>query len=618
MAYDYYCLNCGKKLSQESVLFDMQRLLIEDENKEFGTLKLRLTHNELKALIASGTPAEENYRSCTLTLAQVMSYMSNANNLNEPKIASLTMDQINQYTEVKGGTEKKTNMVFNDTWGDEDEDIEDPEKETEEDVPESIRALEALVTANVGDALASAMLKKDLEHLKTAFYKGECAVKIKEKTEPYGQNQEILVGFAIQYPVSRINASFVCRVCPQCGAHIPKVAGTAEHKAVVFIGNPGSGKTSTILSLTHYAENYMVYGLASEIWGHARRIGTVRSIELVEPRQELRIHKDRYANGIAPERTEDDSRNKAYSATFLIKTTNKTTILTLTDLPGEICNMKGRTEVNENAVQNRFQVATACDAFVVCFDTKSTQIDGEAKNGMTPGEIVASVCSQANTFQKLRHEKTGRDFIPTMLLFTKCKELEKENKVSADDKNMLRPMERVYMFREEKRIIDENGIYQAVCNAFNETHQLARAYHAMLRCSPFGGDAPTQEDMDKGLKQPTIPTPRNIDQLMHWLLMVSGCVPVEAEYCPSGNGEGGALRLNDYYIGRVQCRAERPEDEWRSMAPWNFRETLSRWRLFENPGILDQMILEDYGQSKSVMLMHKMLRGNERNDKVKR
>lgn len=616
MAYEYYCLNCGKTLTQETVLFDMQRLLIEDENAEFNTLKLRLTHNELKALIAKGTPAEEGYRSCELTFEQIMGYISNSNNLNDSRIARLTLDEVNDYTKVVAPTAaKKSSSTFDDDEVLDDEEDETPAVAVEEQYPESIQALEANVTAMVGDALASSMLKKDLEYLKNVFYKGTYTVKLKERTETYDHNKDLLVGFSIQYPVSHVNASFICRICPQCGAHIAKVSGTAPHKSVVFIGNPSSGKTSTILALTHYAQNYMVYGLASEIWGHDRRIDSVNTIDLIEERQELHEHKQNYAKGIAPERTLDDTRNNAYSATFLIKTNAKTTLLTLTDLPGEICNMKGRNEVNENAVRNKFQVATACDAFVICFDTEAVRKDTESGSNMTPGEIIASVCAQADTFQRLRKEKSSKDYIPTMLLFTKCRDLEKENKVRSDNKAILRPLERVYMFREEKRIIDENGTYQAVCKAFNESHQLARAYHAMLRCSPYGHAAPTMEDMAKGQK-PETPNPRNIDVLMHWLLMVSGCVPVEGFFSPSIGGEGGGLKLNDYYISRVQCRSERPLDEWGSFtAPWNFKESLSRWTLFENPGSLDKLILEDYGQSRFVMTTHKGLHSRDRNDR---
>lgn len=618
MAYEYYCLNCGKTLSQETVLFDMQRLLIEDENSAFNTLRLRLTHNELKNLIAGGTPAEENYRNCTLTLSQVMGYISNTNNLGDPRIADLTLEQIEKYTApvVAAAPAASTSATFG--WDDdEDEEEEAPAPDEQgETLPEALQALEEKVTAMVGDALASDLLKKDLEYLKSAFYKGDYVVKLKEQTEPYENTKEILVGFGIQYPVSERNASIICRVCPQCGDRVPRVSGTARHRAVVFIGNPKSGKTSAILALTHYAENYMVYGLSSEIWGHSKRVETVNTIKLIEPREELKNHKKDYISGIAPERTDKDSRKQAYSATFLIKSGSRSTLLTLTDLPGEICNMDGSNEVDENRVRNDFQVATACDAFVVCFDTESVRSDSGTGGSMTPGEIISSICAQANTFQQLRKEKTGNDYIPTMVLFTKCRELEKENLVRSSNASILRPLERIYMFREEKRIIDGNGIYQAVCNAFNDSHQLARAYHAMLRCSPFGYAAPTLEDIEKYGKVPEQPTPRNIDQLMHWLLMVSGCVPVNAYFSPSLTGEGGGLRLDNYYIDRVQCRSDRPLDEWsKLMAGWNYKEALSRWMLFENPGFQDKLIMEDYGQSSAVAAGHKIFHGKDRNDK---
>lgn len=616
MAYEYYCLNCGKTLSQETVLFDIQRLLIEDENSSFNTLRFRLTHNELKNLIAGGTPAEDNYRRCTLTLSQVMSYISNANNLDDPRIAGLTLEQIEKYTApvVVAAPAAATSATFD--WDDEDEEEEEIAEVVVEETPEAILALEKKVTAMVGDALATDLLKKDLEYLKTAFYKGTYVVKLKEQTEPYENTKELLVGFGIQYPVSERNASIVCRICPQCGKHIPKVAGTAKHRSVVFIGNPKSGKTSAILALTHYAQNYMVYGLSSEIWGHSKRVETVRTIDLIEPREELKKHLKDYVPGIAPERTLDDERHNAYSATFHIKSGGRSTLLTLTDLPGEICNVKGSNEVAENRVRNDFQVATACDAFVVCFDTESVRNDSGNCGSMTPGEIISSICAQANTFQKLRKEKTGKDFIPTMVLFTKCRELERENLVRSNNASILKPLERIYMFREEKRIIDANGIYQAVCKAFNDSHQLARAYHAMLRCSPFGYAAPTQEDIDLKGMMPEQPTPRNIDQLMHWLLMVAGCVPVEANFSPSLTGEGGGLRLDNYYIDRVQCRSDRPLDEWsKLMGGWNYKEALSRWRLFENPGFQDKIIMEDYGQSHAVAAGHKIFHGKDRNDK---
>ena len=42
MSYSYYCTKCGRRLSQERVLYDMQYLLTEGESIHFKTLRFRL------------------------------------------------------------------------------------------------------------------------------------------------------------------------------------------------------------------------------------------------------------------------------------------------------------------------------------------------------------------------------------------------------------------------------------------------------------------------------------------------------------------------------------------------------------------------------------------------
>ena len=39
MPYDYYCTNCGRKITQDEVLFDMQYLLTKNKDKKFNILK---------------------------------------------------------------------------------------------------------------------------------------------------------------------------------------------------------------------------------------------------------------------------------------------------------------------------------------------------------------------------------------------------------------------------------------------------------------------------------------------------------------------------------------------------------------------------------------------------
>lgn len=615
MAYEYYCSYCGKKLTQATVLYDVQHLLIEEESETFNVLKLRLTETELKSLM-TGSVDSDGYHECTLTLEQVMGYVGNKNNLRDPMVAGLTMEMIDKYTEepLLAAAPVTASSSAGD-WDDDDEDDEEdvaaaaePEEEPEEEpLPLPLQALEDKVHAMVGDKEVSDILKSDLEILKTLFQKtGKYTFLIRENTEDYDGNQKLLVGYQIRYPVSGRNKMYSCRICPQpkCGKEVFEHAGAAEHRSVVFIGKPGSGKTSCILALTHYARNHMVHDLGTTTWKGAEQVTTIRDLELIGASPELQEHLRLYGQGIAPERTEADAREKAYSATFWVTSeTGKNHILTLTDLPGEICENK-ENKVDVEKVINEFQVALGCDAFILCFDT--THVTNSADDEIA--DVVDRVCILANTFQKLRIDHNPNSHqIPMMLLFTKCSELEGENPVMPVERTR-QPMERVYMFRGEKEIIDSNGVYHAVCDRFNTKQELKKAYHAMLRCSPFGDFAPTQKDVKEKGKEPVQLKPRNIDRLMRWLMMVSGSAPVEGRYCPTLHDDGSGLRTTGFYLTETQYRAKGPKDGWDSM------EALSRMSLFENPGKLDRVIVEDYGQSKWVIRAHQFQYRNAQND----
>ena len=51
MPYDYYCTNCGRKITQDEVLFDMQYLLTKNKDKKFNILKFRMRLAELAGLL---------------------------------------------------------------------------------------------------------------------------------------------------------------------------------------------------------------------------------------------------------------------------------------------------------------------------------------------------------------------------------------------------------------------------------------------------------------------------------------------------------------------------------------------------------------------------------------
>ena len=260
MAYDFYCSYCGKQLNQNTVLFDMQYLLTRSKERTFNILKFRMTQAELKALIASGEPAENGYRSCKLTLTEVMTYISNRNNLKNSVIAQLTMEDISKYLEQGFGNTTAA-AKDDDPFGfDADEEMEEEEDLSEEIqvpyvTPPAIQAIEEKDEANKDRAFTKSILRSDFEVLKGLFDQNETIVfEIKEETDVDNEGQDVLTGYNLNLTVGGY-MDVDARVCPKCGTIVFNHAGTAQHQAVAFIGYAASGKTRTILALTHYAEN---------------------------------------------------------------------------------------------------------------------------------------------------------------------------------------------------------------------------------------------------------------------------------------------------------------------------------------------------------------------------
>lgn len=595
MGYDYYCMHCGKQLNQNSVLFDMQYVLTGDDKREFSILKFRLLESELKAILARGTEAEGGYRWCELSFAEVMQYVANGNNLNDRAITGLTLKEVNAFRDAQILTPraaKKENAEL-DAFS---EDIdEEPAEEQEEKAPAytpsaAVEALQGKDQTNTNIVETKYILGRDFESLQGAFGKSETIrFQLKQIAEPDNEGKPVLNGYSFQLANSSYIAIDRARVCPGCGTRVFKHAGTAKHQAVAFIGYQSAGKTSTILALTNYALNHMLVDLGefggenARLWAGSEIIDSAASVELLDPSAHLTKNLADYNNGFAPEKNEADSRDKAYSATFRIKNKveNKYYLFTLTDLPGELCNSDGT--IDRKRIENTFPVALSCDAFVACFDSSSIDPTG---GGIT--SWITNVCHWTSEFQKMRAERNGVDtFVPTMLLFTKCRDLESGDQAPMPAQRPL-PFDKMYMLNDEKRRIAGNKLYNFVCEQFNEDIQLNKAYHAMMRCSPYGYPAITEAaldehpDYDRSLR----PTPKNIDRLMRWLLSVSGCIPTEAEYLRINAVT--PVRLNSYCISRPQLRSQNP------MESALLQEAMARCALFENPGKFDRSVVGTY------------------------
>ena len=183
MAYDYYCTYCGKKLNNETVLFDMQALLTGslDEKRKLRMLSFRMTEAEIRKLIDGKTPDGENRYACELSFADVMRCVANENNLNDEKVAELTLDDVNGYlnreTQREYGesrTKSADDILPFGVFGREDEektDAAEPQPEADVPDPEPIQALLSKDTTTDDRAYSISRLRDELGYLQKLFGK---------------------------------------------------------------------------------------------------------------------------------------------------------------------------------------------------------------------------------------------------------------------------------------------------------------------------------------------------------------------------------------------------------------------------------------------------------------
>ena len=605
MGYDYYCSHCGKQLNQNTVLFDMQYLLTRDDTRQFNILKYRMTLAELEKLIASGTPGEHGYKTCRLTMADIMAVVGNRNNLNDSNIAGLTLAEINDYINANLGTASAAQQGPADDYDDYADDYEEEEEDLSAEAaapyvkPPSITMLENKSKALVDEIFIKDLLSKDLSVLQGLFGENDVfEIQIRGESDTDNEGQPVLEGYSLKSVGGALRVK--ARVCSQCGAKVFEHAGTAKHQAVAFIGSPKAGKTSTILALTHYATHYMDNGFGgAQVWEGCQTIDTVSSVQQLDLTQRKETDLENYGEGIAPAKTKAETREDAYSVTFRLSNSvegNKRYLLTLIDLPGELCVEDGK--VQWAKVQNLFPVALTCDAFVLCFDTQSLA----GKNGVkSPTQLVASVCNWADEFQSMRARHNGLEtYVPTMVLFTKCEELEDPDAPVPPMKPMM-PLDRMYLLKTEKQQIAGNKMYRYVSDRFSEYGQLDKAYHAMMRCSPFGYNAPDAEVVQKAKESGTTasvhsPAPKNIDYLMRWLLSVTGCIPTEASF--SRGATDIPYKLQNFCITRPQLRSQNPGVTGKV---GDVEESMARCALFENPGYFDREYVAKHDKGKFVL-----------------
>lgn len=658
MAHKYYCTHCARELDQDRVLMDMEYALTvsddeisESEQKEnvqkFQLVKFRVTVQEFHGLIARGTAGDEAYRHIDLSIEELAGYMANERNLKDPAIAGLTLKDIDDYLADRrknefGDTGNEAADIFGDFSA--DDLFGGPAKTEEEKVEEAyvpseaINALKDRIATAKGENMTERLLEEDLSLLrKLVDENGTIPIAIKARYETADTGDEVLIGYYARRGPTKIVIN--ARRCCHCGTKVFQHAGAAVHKAVAFIGEAASGKTSTILALTNYATRAAAKVLPDDhIWRDSSCIPGIAYMELVGRDPILMKDLELYNIGVAPKKTFAKQREDAYSATLWITNSREQKfILTLIDLPGELCKDDGT--IDSNRILDEFPVAMASDVFIMCFDT-------ERAGGYAAAETINRTCSWASYFQDLRYtykkdtmlpeavadqkpgpvqvrknwwdrflpvipgqgkgntgaaQRMGKNCVaPMIVVFTKCGELESGEAEQQAERNYFNPkrVDEVYSLKVEREFIDRNPVYQEVGRRIQIYENLKYAYIARLRTSPYGFAAPNKpqylednsvnKNLDGSIRYPK---PKHVADLMHWLMVITGVVPAPAVFVPNAAEPDRVYRLNDTYVKRPQYRVWDPQGETYKE---RVDEAMCRAYLFENYSDVDKGYIENY------------------------
>jgi hypothetical protein len=187
-----------------------------------------------------------------------------------------------------------------------------------------------------------------------------------------------------------------------------------------------------------------------------------------------------------------------------------------------------------------------------------------------------------------------------MVVFTKCKELEnstEENLMERKFHNPKRAAE-VYSLKTEREHIDSSPVYKEVGEMVQVYENLQNAYVARLRMSPFGmnvekedvylEDNSVNKNPDGSIKYPK---PRQVDKLMHWLMVITGCVPAPAVFVPNPMAPEHVHKLSDVYVRRPQYRFWAPQGRTYEE---RVDEAMCRAYLFENYSEVDAGYIINY------------------------
>lgn len=613
MAFDFSCTSCGIPITQETVLFDFLNALREEETEAYRYLKLYFRKDKLEKLMADGEDLGEKnllktgHIRCRLSFEEMLALMGNEDNLNIPDLVKVSYEEVAKFSDWGKSLEKENFSTEENSdeqlTKDEEEELRKERNKVRAEARKAAQAefeksILSLIVKRQGDNQASKDIADRMDDLRLDFINLKRFIQIERhdgKDIAYisfvinpnyckvsMSGEQILTGYQIYDDWGNlISSRLEARVCPNCHEVLFEGAGTAQQRTVMFIGSQKTGKTSTILSLAHYLQYRHMETSdpdmleAIGIWKNKEQCA-VREIRLANTHERMENELKGFSKGIAPAKT--DRRGKgvqAYSVTLKVNNKDgepgKESFLSMLDVPGEICDEN--TGHIDEVEATKFTILNHCDAYVLCFEHPIARKEREAKeaeekkkqgNAEMPekaginasrGSVMTKeqmVCNWATEIQQMRkRQNKSVGFVPMMLLFTKCPQLEDSGQ--ENDSDVIVDQKDHYLFKDERCAIHNNSqdnMFTPLLNTFKNSASLKEAFYSTMRCSPFGFRANKADEQKEGDEQ--TPNPQNIEKLMRWILYVTGCVPLEV------NIPG----IKKYYINPPEFRNLLPEEKY--------------------------------------------------------
>lgn len=171
-------------------------------------------------------------------------------------------------------------------------------------------------------------------------------------------------------------ASTMKKICPNCYHELSRMAGKYEEKIVCFMGSPTAGKTAYLTSMIHYLED------------NGSDIGVSVSLSDLGEGNEDSQYFEKYClepfkYGFAPIKTDAD-KFPHISVLFKDEKTNKKTLYTFVDMPGEIFAQENDGDVMQmdaaSILSNR-KIITKADVIWFCIASEQMfEVDSQILN----------------------------------------------------------------------------------------------------------------------------------------------------------------------------------------------------------------------------------------------